>query len=114
MGCSHDGVLMQSTSPGRPFFVVEGSVAHVSGTLQDGLCDAGIGVLAKQDGRNEPLVGKSRSGKLFCLHLRPETSASNESTVVSVEWGRDPDEQFWQAVTGLLVSTQEKLASPAP
>jgi hypothetical protein len=114
MGCSHDGVLVRSTSPGRPGFVVEGSVAHVSAMLQDGLCDAGIGILDKQDGRNERLVGKTKSGKLFCIHLRPELAASTESTVVSVEWGRDPDEQFWQTVTGLLVSTQETLTSPAP
>jgi hypothetical protein len=98
MGCAHDGVLVRSTSPGRPGFVVEGSVTHVSETLQNGLCDAGIGVLAKQDGRNERLVGKTKAGKLFCLHLRPETAASSESTVVSVEWGRDPDEQFWQTL----------------
>jgi hypothetical protein len=112
LGCSHDGVLVQSTGPGRPGLVVQGSVAHVSGKLQDGLCDAGIAVLAKKDGRNERLVGKTESGKLFCLHLRPETSASKENTVVSIEWGRDPDEQFWRTLTGLLASIQETSASP--
>jgi hypothetical protein len=113
LGCSHDGFLAPSTGPGRPGLVVEGSVAHVSETLQDGLCDAGIAVLAKRDGRNERLVGTSKSGKVFCLHLRPATAASSKSTVVSVEWGEDSDEQFWRTVTGLLLSTQETLASPA-
>jgi hypothetical protein len=77
------------------------------------LCDAGIAVLAKQDGRNERLVGKTKSGKVFCIHLRPDNVARSESTVVSVEWGRDPDEQFWRTLTGLLASMQETAVSPS-
>jgi hypothetical protein len=111
LGCSHDGFLVPSTGPERSELVVAGSVTYVSGTLVDGLCDAGIAVVAKRDGRNERLVGITKSGKVFCVHLRPETAASSKSTVVSVEWGQDPDEQFWRTFTRLLGSMRETLAT---
>jgi hypothetical protein len=109
LGCTHDGFLAPPAGPVRSGIVVTASVARVSETLQNGLCDAEIAVLAKREGRNERLVGTTKSGKMFCLQLRPGTAAGSESTVVSVEWGRDPDEQFWRTVVKLLENTQETL-----
>ena len=111
LGCSHDGFVVPSTGPEHSGLVVAGSVTYVSGTLVDELCDAGIAVVAKRDGRNERLVGITKSGKVFCLHLRPETAASSKSTEVSVEWGQEPDEQFWRTLTRLLGSMQDTLAT---
>jgi hypothetical protein len=79
----------------------------VSQTLQDDLTDAGIAVLAKREGRNERLVGTTKAGKMFCLHLHSAPAVDSVQTVVTVEWGREPDERFWQTVTGLLEDMQE-------
>jgi hypothetical protein len=45
--------------------------------------------------------------------LSPDTAASGKSTVVNVEWGKEPDEQFWRTVTKILKNMQEMLASPS-
>ena len=111
LGCSHDGFVVPSTGPEHSGLVVAGSVTYVSGTLVDGLCDAGIVVVAKHDGRNERLVGITKAGKVFCLHLRPETATTSKNTVVSVKWGQEPDEQFWLTFTRFVGSMQDTLAT---
>jgi hypothetical protein len=102
LGCSHDQLLVSPAVQEYSGVVVPRSVGYVSATLQDALFDAGIPVVAKRDGYNQRLVGMTKSGKVFCLHLRPLPEARNQSTVVSVEWGRDADEQFWNTINDLL------------
>jgi hypothetical protein len=102
VGCSHDGFLVQSTSPEYSGPVVAASVSCVSATLQDGLAKAGIPVVAKPNGGNERLVGRTRSGKVFCVHLRPGTSDGTETTLVRIEWGQEPDEHFRKTVAEIL------------
>ena len=101
-GCLPDAFVVRSPEPQRPHLMVHDSVNHVSGTLQDGLSDLGILVVPKRVGQDQRLVGVTKSGKAYCLHLRAGKDANGESTVVSIEWGRDPDEQFWRTVTKLL------------
>jgi hypothetical protein len=113
LGCSHDGFLVSPNGATHSGIIVSGSVAHVSGALQDGLSDSGIVVLAKREGRTERLVGVTQSGKAFCIHLRPEATARTQHTEVSVEWGSDPDEQFWRTFTKIVRRMQEKPASPS-
>jgi hypothetical protein len=104
VGCTHDGFLVQPAGSDRPTLVVAGTVSEVSALLQDKLS---IPVIAKPDGPRERLVGVTRSGKSFCLHLRPAASAKGDYTVVCIEWGKDPDEQFSRTVTKVLKGTVE-------
>jgi len=107
-GCTHDGFLVQPAAADRPTLVVAGTVAEVSGLLQDKLS---IPVIAKREGPRERLVGVTRSGKSFCLHLRPAASTKGDYTVVAIEWGNEPDEQFSRTVSKILKGTAEKKAS---
>jgi hypothetical protein len=103
-GCTHDAFLIQPAATDRPL-AVAGTVSEVSILLQDKLS---VPVIAKRDGPRERLVGVTRSGKSFCLHLRPTATAKGDYTVVAIEWGNDPDEHFTQMVRKILKGTAEK------
>jgi hypothetical protein len=102
LGCLPGAFVVQSpeVEPGR--LIVQDSVAHVSGNLWEELSDLGILVIPKRVGQDQRLAGMTKSGKAYCLHLRPGKDGNGEITVVSIQWGGDPDAKFWQTVIKLL------------
>jgi hypothetical protein len=108
VGCSLDGFLAPSTTSDPQQFVVAESLNHVSGVLQDSLCEAGIMVLANREGQKERLAGVTESGKIFCIHLCAGAGAGGKRTVVRIQWDREPDEQFWRMVTRLLKAPDQE------
>ncbi len=88
-------------APAKPHFtpqVVAGSVNGVSTTLQDLLAESGIAVIEKREQQGVRLVGLTRSGKPFALHLLRAKAVKGDRTLVAVQWNGEPDEPFWETV----------------
>jgi hypothetical protein len=41
---------------------------------------------------------------MHCLVLKPDKAAGGEKTVVTIKWGPEADEQFWQMIVGMLTA----------
>ena len=104
-GCLPDRSLVGPGGPVGGVQVVAGSVTVVSAQLQTGLSDAGISVLSKRQGGVVRLVGMTRSGKVFSILLRGDRVQGGDQTTVALKWDREPDEEFWQTVVGLLAES---------
>ena len=108
LGCLPGAFVVPPPEREQARIVVHDSVAHVYGTLQDGLSDLGILVIPKKVDQDQRLIGVTKAGKTYRLHLRPGKNLRSESTVVSIEWGGGPDPQFCQTVIKLLKDLKEQ------
>lgn len=102
-GCSPNLLTVSAGGPEGKEHVVPGSVARVSALLQSTLADAGVAVLEKRQGPEVRLAGSTSSHRVFCLLLRPAPGESCR-TVLTVKWGGEPDEEFWQTVLQAVAS----------
>jgi hypothetical protein len=96
-----------------PEHVVAGAVEEVSIKLQDGLADAGIGVLEERQHGEVKLAGATRSGKMFILRLKGLPATEGERTAVTLRWERETDERFWPIVLRLLPAAAPAKDAPA-
>jgi len=98
IGCSPDLLRVPFLGPARPQLVVAGSVVEVSCRLQEALTDAGISVKSKLQGDDLRLAGQTKTGKVFCFHLRKEQTPGTPKTRIILQWDREPDEDFWRTI----------------
>jgi hypothetical protein len=119
-GCAPESFLVPGIVTYGPKVVVAGSVSQVCAKLQDGLSDAGIMVRMNRVGSVLRLSGKTKSGKVFCLHLHEKEDLDGVKTQVRVQWDLGGDDAFWQMVVKMLTtkagsdtSSTTKDASPS-
>ncbi len=105
-GCSASSFLLSFASPNGKQQVVSGSVDQVSMKLQGTLSHAGFAVTSNRQGEDVRLAGVTKSGKKFALLLKRQKTNNGENTVVSVEWEKDADEQFWLTVLEMLAAAE--------
>lgn len=104
-GCVTPGSTRSSTAADPYRMKVTGTTAQVAATLQTGLNEAGVVVMVGQVGEVIRLGGQSKSGKIFCIHVKPGKGKNQDQTVVSIRWDRDPDQKLWQTVVDILQET---------
>ncbi|MHB1424011.1 MAG: hypothetical protein ACYC3I_12615 [Gemmataceae bacterium] len=103
-GCSANSFLLSWVGSGGKQQVVSGSVNEVAARLKASLNKVNIIVaLNPMEEGVIKLNGQTKSGQRFALVLKRKTTSHGENTVVSVEWEKDADEQFWATVLQLLV-----------
>ena len=104
-GCSASSFLLSWASSGGKRQVVSGSINDVAAHLQASLGKLNIIVAVNpMDNDTIKLNGKTKSGKVFALVLKRQMTSQGENTVISVEWEKDADDEFWAIVLGLLVN----------
>jgi hypothetical protein len=103
-GCVTHSFLAAPDGAARHRHVVAGSLAEVAAALEVGLNEAGVTVLVKRLDHEVRLAGQTRSGKIFCLYVKPDRTTEGDRTVVTVRWDTVPDEPFWQTVGNVLAS----------
>ena len=59
---------------------------------------------ANRDGQDVRLAGVTKSGKKFTLFLKRRKTEAGESTVITVDWAEEADEQFWLTVLDLMAT----------
>src|SRR4051812_17120972 len=101
IGCAYDGFLAHPFGPARYTQVVDGAPGCVSAVLEAGFGSVGVPVLVKRQGAEIRLVGKTKSGQVFCVYVRSEKGAEAKSAV-TVQWDAQPDEDLWQAIVEWL------------
>lgn len=104
-GCSPDLLRVPFLGQARPQRIVTGSVVEVSCRLQEALSGAGISVLSKLQGDDLRLAGQTKTGKVFCFHLRKEQTPGAQKTRIILQWDREPDEDFWRTIVQPLAVT---------
>jgi hypothetical protein len=103
-GCVRDAYLAQPPSAPRYTRVLKGTPTRVASGLEVGFGSIDMPILRKRDQKEIRLVGTSNSGRPFCVHVRAGTAGSAATTVVSVQWDGEPDEQLWKAIEGWLAA----------
>ena len=103
-GCLSDSFLMPQFVVAGPKTTVSGSLFDVSSRLNVGLSDAGISLRTNRVGSDWRMVGASKSGTVFCLHLSPAPKSGGKKTLVRMQWDRGGDEELWQLVVKILTS----------
>jgi hypothetical protein len=104
-GCSLNSFLVSAPGPDGKPQVVAGSVDEVSARLQAALGHVGVAVTADRQGEDMRLAGVTRTGKKFVLLLKRQKAGNVERTAIAVQWEKEADEAFWQAVVDLLATT---------
>jgi hypothetical protein len=99
-GCLRDVLAPGRAAPGTQ--TVSASMNVVSELLQQGLCDLGVVVREKSEPEEVKLAGLTRSGKVFCLRVRPEKVEGRPRSVVTIVWDGEADEAFWGQVLQIL------------
>ena len=107
-GCSAASFFLSDIGSGGKQQVVSGSVDDVSAHLQAALSNVGIIAAATPDGDDLRLAGVTKGGKRFVLLLKRQKTSRGESTVISIDWEKDADEQFWLSVVEMLATRQPK------
>jgi len=102
-GCTLDSFLVQGQGPSQKL-VVAAPVNVVHECLQQMLADAGIAVRTNLVGEDHRTVGQTRTGKIFCFHLRPEKGEGAEKTRLTLVWDKEVDEEFWRTVVQALAT----------
>jgi len=106
-GCSGGSFLLSWVGSGGKRQVVSGSINDVAARLQASLGKADIIVAVNpMDKDTIKLNGQTKSGRRFALVLKRQTTSHGENTVVTVEWEKDADEEFWATVLDLLVKPE--------
>jgi hypothetical protein len=103
-GCSANSFLLSFIGSDGKQQVVSGSVDQVSTNLQAALSNVGIVATLNKQGDDVRLAGVTKSGKRFALVLKQKKTMSGDSTIISLEWEKDADEQFWATVLELLTA----------
>jgi hypothetical protein len=101
-GCLDRVFLASSAEQAKYSRAVDAVPSQVELALQMALSEAGTLVLAKRQPNEVRLVGQTKSGEVICVRVRPVQVAGKSQSVVSVQWGRHPDEQLWQVITEAL------------
>jgi hypothetical protein len=113
-GCTNHAFLAPPATAARYRQVVDGSLEKVSAILEVGLSEASVPVLVKRRSTEVRLAGKSRSGKVFCLSVKPEQSRKGQRCSVTVQWDRAPDDELWQTVVDILTAEAEDEKAEQP
>jgi hypothetical protein len=92
------------TAAPRQQYAVAAPQSVVIGMLETGLGEAGVNVLTKRVDGVMRMAGQTKSGKVFCLYVKP--GEQGEQTVVVVRWDRDADEAFWKSVVEILKAAE--------
>jgi hypothetical protein len=103
-GCALDSFLVPGPGPAQKL-VVAAPVKVVDQCLQQVLADAGIAVRTNLVGDDYRTVGQTRTGKIFCFHLRREKGEGPEKTHVTLIWDKEVDEDFWHTIVQALGAT---------
>jgi hypothetical protein len=111
-GCSASSFFLSYISSGGKQQVVSGSVDEVSAHLQAALGNIGIIVAATPDGDDLRLAGVTKDDKRFVLLLKREKTSRGESTIISIDWEKDADEQFWLSVVQMLATRRPPDRAP--
>lgn len=105
VGCSAGSFLLSWVGSGGKRQVVTGSVNDVAAHLQASLGKINIVVAVNpMDDGTVKLNGQTKSGKRFALVLKRQATSQGENTIISVEWEKDADDEFWGIVLDLLVN----------
>ena len=103
VGCIHDVSLIRPWSAGRYTRAVPAAPPRVASVLEAGFSGSGVMVLVKRQDEEIRLVGKTKSGEVFCVRVRPEKAAAAKSSV-TVEWDGQPDEELWRSLLEWLTT----------
>ncbi len=106
-GCVTDSFLMPQVVVDGPKTLVLGSVFDVSSRLNAGLSDAGIALQMNRVGSDWRMVGTSKSGTVFCLHVSPAPKSGGKKTLVRMQWDRGGDEELWRQIQKVLSAPDE-------
>jgi hypothetical protein len=110
VGCLSDSFLMPQFVVAGPKTVVSSSVFDVSSKLNAGLSDAGIMVQMNRVGSDLRMVGASKNGTVFCLHVSPAPKSGGKKTLVRMQWDRGGDDELWRLVEKILTSPEATAA----
>jgi len=115
VGCSTGSFLLSWVGSGGQRKVVSGSVNEVAARLQASLNKVNIIVAVNpMDDGTVKLCGQTKSGKRFALVLKRQMTSHGENTVITVEWEKDADEEFWAIVLDLLLAKPESTTNGVP
>jgi hypothetical protein len=106
-GCFPSLPLNPFAKPPPPQHLTTGSVAEVSGRLQETLAQEGVAVIAQREGAGMRLSGSATSGAMFYLVIQPETARGSKRTFVSIVWERGEDPQLQRIVLQALAPQTE-------
>jgi hypothetical protein len=103
-GCTLDSFLVPGSAGPAQKLVVAAPVKVVDKCLQQVLADAGIAVRTKLVGDDYRTVGQTRTGKIFCFHLKQEKGEGAEKTQLTLIWDKEVDEEFWRTIVQALAT----------
>jgi len=103
-GCTLDSFLVPGPAGPTQKLVVSAQVKVVDKCLQQVLADSGIVVRTKLVGDDYRTVGQTRTGKIFCFHLRAEKGQGAEKTNLTLIWDKEGDEEFWKTIVLALAT----------
>jgi hypothetical protein len=113
-GCSAGSFLLSWVGAGGKQQLVTGSIDQVAAHLKASLGKVDILVVINPiDDGTIKLNGQTKSGQRFALVLKRRMTSQGENTVLSIEWEKDADEQFWFTVLEMLVQQAPAGSAPA-
>src|SRR6516165_6023238 len=81
VGCTVDSFLNRQIVVYGPMVVVPGSVSEVAAKLRDGLSEAELMLNTKWVGSEYRISSQSKSGTVFCLHMKQAKDAGGKTLV---------------------------------
>jgi hypothetical protein len=100
-GCVSQSFLAPWGSAPLERWVVNEYYGSLGAALETGLSDQGIRIVPKRLADEVRLAGQTRSGKVFCLYIKPAPD-DREKATVALRWDREADEVFRKMVVELL------------
>jgi hypothetical protein len=100
-GCVSQSFLAPWGSAPTERWLVNEYYGSVGAALETGLTDQGIHVVPKRLADEVRLAGQTKSGKVFCLYIKPSKD-DREKATVALRWDREADEVFRKMVVELL------------
>jgi hypothetical protein len=98
--------LRDLTAAPRQSYAVAAPQSMVVGMIETGLGEAGVNVLTKRVDGVMRMAGQTKSGKVFCLYVKPDQGESGQQTLVTIRWDHDADEAFWKSVVAILKAAE--------
>ncbi len=111
-GCVENSFLASHGKARMESWTVNEHYKTVAAVLNAGLSDQVMQLKTRALKSEERLAGQTKSGKVFCLYVRPHKS-DYEKAVVSLYWDRESDPQFRQIVLEVMTPPAKEGAEAA-
>jgi hypothetical protein len=100
-GCVSQSFLAPWGSAPTEKWLVNEYYGSVGAAVETGLTDQGVRVVSKRLADEVRVAGQTKSGKVFCLYIKPAPD-DREKATVALRWDREADEAFRKMVVELL------------